>query len=176
MNRETALERRFWAFWLVGLLLLAVQIVMNVWLMTNISPLGISDHQAAGTAARVDAIQAGWVTASVMDVAVISMCVDLIFIGVYAWGAWAGGKMFAKSPRAMLARLGTIITLAAAGFGLADYIETVCQIVQAAVTGGDDGLAGIAAQVRPVKTVFFLVTFFGILVALAIRRMTRGTA
>jgi hypothetical protein len=66
--------------------------------------------------------------------------------------------------------------LAAVGFGLADYIETVCQIVQAAVTGGDDGLAGIAAQVRPLKTVLFLVTFFGILVALVIRRMTRGTA
>jgi hypothetical protein len=176
MNRETALERRFWTFWLVGLLLLAVQIVVNVWLMTDISPLGISDHQAARMAARVDAIQAGWVRAGVMDLAVISMSVDLIFIGAYAWGSWAGGRMFAKSSRAILARLGTIIMLAAVGFGLADYIETVCQIVQAAVTGGDDGLAGIAAQVRPVKTVLFLVTFFGILVALVIRRMTRGTA
>ena len=176
MHRETALERHFWRFWLIGLLLLAVQIVMNVWLMTDISPLGISDHQAAETAARVDAIQAGWVRAGVMDLAVFSMGVDLIFIGVHSWGAWAGGKMFATSPHAMLARLGTIIFLAAAGFALTDYIETICQIAQAAVTGGDDKLAGIAAQVRPAKMVLFLVTFFGLLLALVIRRMTRATA
>lgn len=176
MHRETALERHFWRFWLIGLLLLAVQIVMNVWLMTDTSPLGISDHQAAGIAARVDAIQAGWVRAGVMDLAVFSMGVDLLFIGVYSWGAWAGGKMFAKSPHAMLARLGTIILLAAAGFALTDFLETICQIVQAAVTGGDDKLAGIAAQVRPAKMVLFLVTFFGLLMALVIRRMTRATA
>lgn len=176
MHRETALERHFWRFWLIGLLLLAMQIVMNVWLMTDASPLGISDHQAAGTAARVNAIQAGWVRAGVIDLAVISMGVDLTFIGVYSWGAWAGGKMFAKSPHAMLARLGTIILLAAAGFVLADYIETICQIVQVAVIGGNDRLAGIAAQVRPLKMVLFLVTFFGLLLALVIRRMTRGTA
>ena len=59
MRGESALERRFWTFWLVGILLLAAQIVMNIWLITDASPLGISAHQAAGSAARVDVIHAG---------------------------------------------------------------------------------------------------------------------
>lgn len=176
MRNETALERRFWTFWLIGILLLAAQIVMNVWLVTEVSPLGISDHQAAGSAARVNAIHSGWATADVMDLAIYSMELDLIFIGVYAWGAFAGGRMFAASSHAMLARLGKIIMFAAIGFAITDYAETISQLIQAAVTGGDDMLASIAATVRPIKMVLFLVTFLGVLIGLAIRRMTHRAA
>ena len=172
MRNETALERRFWTFWLLGILLLAAQIVMNVWLVTEASPLGISDHQAAGSAARVEDIHAGWVAAGVMDLAIYSMELDLIFIGVYAWGAFAGGRLFAASSQEMLARLGKVIMFAAIGFAITDYAETLSQLIQAAVTGGDDSLANIAATVRPVKMVLFLVTVLGVLIALAIRRMT----
>ncbi len=169
MRQESALERRFWTFWLSGILLLAAQIVMNVWLVTEASPLGISDHQAAGNAARVDIIHAGWVASDVMDLAIYSMELDLIFIAVYAWGAFAGGRMFAASSHAMLARLGKVIILAAVGFALTDYAETISQLIQAAVTGGDDMLSGVAATVRPIKMILFLMTFFGVLVGLAIR-------
>lgn len=169
MDSESALEKRFWTFWLSGILLLATLVVMNVWLVTVASPLGISDHQAAGNAARVDIIHADWAASGVMDLAIYGMEADLIFIAVYAWGAFAGGRMFAASPHAMLARLGKIVMVAAVGFAIADYAETISQLVQAAVTGGHDMLSGVAAIARPVKTILFLVTFFGVLVGLAIR-------
>ena len=176
MRDESPLERRFWRFWLAGLLLLAVQIVMNVWLMIDISPLGISDHQAAGSAARVDAIQFGWIAAGVMKLAVISMAVDLLYIGVYGWGAFAGGRMFAVSKMPALARLGKITMIATIGYCLADYAETICQFAQAAATGGNDALAWVAATARPIKSVLFLVTFFAILLTLAVRRRKRRMA
>ena len=173
MHGESPLERRFWRFWLAGFLLLAVQIVMNVWLITDISPLGISDHQSAANAAHVDAIQSAWMAAGVMQLAIASMAVDLIFIGIYAWGAFAGGQLFARTQNVKLARLGKMIMVAATGYCLADYAETLCQFIQAAVTGGNGWLAGIAATARPIKTVLFLVTVFAILAGLTIRRMTR---
>jgi len=174
--RETRLERRFWRFWLAGILLLAVQIVMNVWLMNDVSPLGISDHQAAGTAARVDAIQAGWVMSGVMDVALVSMAVDLLFIGVYSWGAFAGGRFFAAANGAYVSRLGKVIMFATVGFCLTDYVETISQFIQAATGTGNGMLADIAAAVRPAKSILFLVTFFGLLTALGIRRIARRAA
>lgn len=176
MRQETALERRFWTFWLSGIMLLAVQIVMNVWLVTEAAPLGMSDHQAAGNAARVDNIHASWKASGLMDLAIYSMELDLIFIGVYAWGAFAGGRMFATAPRAMLARLGKVIMVAAVGFAVADYAETISQLIQVAVGGGHDMLSGIAATARPIKTILFLVTFFGVLIGLAIRSRKRRAA
>lgn len=175
MRKETALERRFWTFWLLGILLLAAQVVMNVWLTTDAAPLGISDHQAAGTAARVNIIHAGWVASDVMDLAIYSMELDLIFIAVYAWGAFAGGRMFAASSHPMLARLGKVIIAAAIGFAITDYVETISQLTQAALIGGHDMLAGVAATARPVKMILFMVTFFGVLIGLAIRNWKSRT-
>ncbi|RRQ52074.1 hypothetical protein [Sphingorhabdus wooponensis] len=169
MLKETAQEKRFWAFWLLGILLLAAQIVMNVWLVTDATPLGMSDHQAAGNAARVDYIHAAWAASGVMDLAIYSMELDLIFIGIYAWGAFAGGRMFAAVPHPMLARLGKVIMVAAIGFAITDYAETISQLIQAAFTGGHELLSSVAATARPIKTILFLVTFFGVLVGLAIR-------
>lgn len=169
MRGETVLERRFWTFWLSGILLLAVQIVMNVWLVTEATPLGMGDYQAAGNAARVNYIHAAWAASGVMDLAIYSMELDLIFIGIYAWGAFAGGRMFAAAPHPMLARLGKVIMVAAIGFAITDYAETISQLIQAAFTGGHELLSGVAATARPIKTILFLVTFFGVLVGLAIR-------
>lgn len=169
MRGETVLERRFWTFWLSGIFLLAVQIVMNVWLVTEATPLGMGDHQAAGNAARVNYIHAAWAASGVMDLAIYSMELDLIFIGIYAWGAFAGGRMFSAAPHPMLARLGKVIMVAAIGFAITDYAETISQLIQAAFTGGHELLSGVAATARPIKTILFLVTFFGVLVGLAIR-------
>ncbi|WP_445783836.1 hypothetical protein [Sphingorhabdus sp.] len=176
MRDESALERRFWTFWLVGILLLAAQIVMNVWLVTDASPLGMSDHQAAVSAGRVNIIHTGWAASGVMDLAIYSMELDLMFIVVYAWGAFAGGRMFAASSHAMLARLGKVVMFAAIGFAISDFAETISQLVQAAGAGGVDLLANIAAKMRPIKMILFLVTFFGLLVALGIRRKARHVA
>jgi hypothetical protein len=173
---ETLLERRFWRYWLGGLLILAVMIAMNPWFTNPVSPWGIRDHQSAGTAIRVDAIQAAWRAAGVMDLAQLGIAIDLIYIGVYSFGAYCGGRLFAQSARPHIRRLGWVIVAAALIVGVADYIETICQFVQALTFKGDDMLAGIAATAQPIKSTAFLVSFFGLLAALFLRRMARRAA
>ena len=57
---ETSTETQFWRYWLFGLLLFAAMIALNPTLSTSVSPMGISDHQTAGTAAKVDSIEIRW--------------------------------------------------------------------------------------------------------------------
>lgn len=170
---ETGLERRFWRFWLSGLLLLALLILSNIWLMTEVAPAGIGDHQLAGTAARVDAIHASWRAAGVMGLAKLGMIGDLVFIGIYSVGSVAGGLLFIRTYQPILRRLGVLVVVAALVFCLADYVETICQFIQTSRERGNDSLAAIAASVRPAKSVAFLSTFFGLLAALFLRRTAR---
>lgn len=170
---ETILERRFWRFWLGGLLILAIMIAMNPWFSNAVSPWGIRDHQSAATALRVDAIQAAWQAAGVMDLARFGIALDLIYIGIYSFGAYCGGRLFAQSARPHIRRLGWVIVAAAIIVGVADYTETLCQFVQAMTFRSSDTLAGIAATAQPIKSLAFLTSFFGLLAALFLRRMAR---
>jgi hypothetical protein len=174
--KEDKLEKRFWRYWLGGLLILAIMIAMNPWFTNDVSPWGIRDHQSAGTALRVDAIQAAWQATGVMDLARFGIALDLIYIGVYSFGAYCGGRLFAQSERPALRRLGWIIIAAAVVVGVADYAETICQFVQAMTFKGDDMLASIAATAQPIKSTAFLTTFIGLLAALLFRRMARRAA
>ncbi len=176
MQTESKLERNFWQFWLGGLLILTAMIAMNPWFVTDVSPWGIRDHQSAGTAARVDAIQTAWQSAGVLGRARLGMAIDLIYIAVYSFGAYCGGRLFAQATKPALRRLGWIIVAAAIILGVADYVETVCQFIQIMQFKGSDLLAHIAATAQPIKTTAFLTSFFGLLVALFLRRMTRRTA
>ena len=166
---ESTLERNFWRFWLGGLLILAAMIAMNPWFVTDVSPWGIRDHQSAGSAARVDAIQAAWQAAGVLGQARLGIAIDLVYIAVYSFGAYCGGRLFAQSQNVSLRRLGWIIVAAAVVVGIADYAETICQFIQVMQFKGSDLLAGIAATAQPIKTTAFLVSFFGLLTALLIR-------
>jgi hypothetical protein len=172
---ESKLERRFWRFWLSGLLLLALMIAMDTAFSNEISPLGMRDHQTAGTALRVDAIQWAWQATGVLNLARFGMATDLVYIAIYAFGAYCGGRLFSQSPKPVLRRLGWVIVAAAIIGGAADVIETSCQFAQIMMLKGSDLLAGVAATAQPVKTIAFLVTFFGLLMALYIRRTTRRT-
>lgn len=176
MNAETTVERGFWRFWLAGLMLFAIMIALNPSITNSVAPMGISDHQSAGTAARIDAIQSAWQADGVLWLARLSMAIDLLFIGIYSWGAWLGGKLMCAEKAPGLARLGLAIMVAAALFCLTDYAETVSQFIQVMQFKGSDTLAALAASVRPVKTVAFLVTFVGLLAALLLRRMARRSA
>jgi hypothetical protein len=169
---ESKLERNFWRYWLGGLLILAIMIAMNPWFSNDVSPWGIRDHQSAGTGARVDAIQAAWQTAGVMGLARIGMAIDLVYIGVYSFGAFCGGRLFSASRHFSLRRLGWVVVVASIVVGVADYAETICQFVQAMTFKGSDRLAAIAETAQPIKSIAFLITFFGLLAALAVRRMT----
>ena len=173
---ETLLEKRFWRYWLGGLLILAIMIAMNPWFSNEVSPWGIRDHQWAATALRVDAIQAAWQAAGVMDLARFGIALDLVYIGIYSFGAYCGGRLFAQSENTSLRRLGWVIVAAALVVGVADYVETICQFVQAMTFKGSDLLAGIAATAQPIKSTAFLTSFFGLLAALLLRRMARAKA
>lgn len=173
---ESKLERNFWRYWLGGLLLLAVMIAMNPWFSNDVSPWGIRDHQAAATAARVDAIQSAWQAAGVLNLARLGMAIDLIYIAVYSFGAYCGGRLFSQASQPMLRRLGWVIVAATIMLGIADYIETICQFVQIMTLKSSDLLAGIAATAQPIKSTAFLITFFGLLAALFLRRMKRRAA
>jgi hypothetical protein len=173
---ESPLEKRFWRYWLGGLLLLAIMIAMNPWFSNEVSPWGIRDHQSAATALRVDAIQAAWQAAGVMDLARLGMAIDLVYIGIYTFGAYCGGRLFTDSDRPFLRRLGWVIVAAALVVVVADYAETLCQFVQVMTLKGSDMLAGIAAFAQPIKSVAFLTTFVGLLAALLFRRMARRAA
>ena len=172
---ESTLERRFWRFWLSGLLLLALMIAMDPAFSNEISPLGMRDHQTAGTALRVDAIQWAWQATGVLNLARFGMAIDLVYIAIYAFGAYCGGRLFSQSPKPVLRRLGWVIVATAIMGGAADAIETSCQFAQIMMLKGSDLFAGVAATAQPVKTIAFLVTFFGLLMALHIRRTTRRT-
>jgi hypothetical protein len=169
-------ERNFWAYWLSGLLLFAIMALMNVFLSLPTSPMGIIDHQTAGTGARVDDIQFGWKAGGTLTLARISMALDLVFIAVYSRGAYLGGRVMRQESSPMLKRLGALIVIAAAFYPFLDYAETICQFIQVMTFKGSDLLAGIAASVRPFKSVDFLITLTGLLIALALRRTARRKA
>ena len=60
-------------------------------------------------------------------------------------------------------------------FGMADYLETVCQLVQLVREQGSDILAGTAALARPVKMIAWIVGTIAMIAALIWRwRETRA--
>ena len=160
-------------WWLWGLVAFAVVIALSAAITAPESvTLGISEHQAAGTAARVDEIQAQWAAGGVRTVAIISMIGDLIFIGIYGWGSWLAGRSFMAMGGA-LRLAGAVIALAALVFVVTDYTETLLQLVQMLRNEGSDAMAGIAAAVLPVKIIAWLVTFGGMLLTLGLARLIR---
>jgi hypothetical protein len=173
---ESPIEKQFWRYWLAGLLLFALMIAMNPSISNGAAPLGISDHQVAGTAAKIDAIQRQWQADGVLWLARLSMAIDLVFIAVYAWGAWCGGKVMRSAAAPAAAKLGLLIMVAAAIFFVADYAETISQFVQVMQFRGSDVLAGIAATAQPVKTLAWITTFIALLAALWFRRNARPKA
>ncbi len=173
---ETSIEKNFWRYWLFGLLLFAAMIALNPTLSTSVSPMGISDHQTAGTAAKIDAIQRAWQAAGVLLIARASMMIDLLFIGVYSWGAWNGGKFMRRDASPNVRRIGGLVMGASLVFLVTDYAETFCQFIQVMQFKGNNALANVAATVQPVKTLAWIVTFVGLLAALLLRRMARRSA
>lgn len=145
------LRRAFLWTWVGGLVLFAIVIVLGMPLVLTEVPGGILDHQAAGTAAEVDRIQSAWRAAGLWNQATLAMMGDLLFIGVYGIGCVLGGLYFRRSAQGWMTVAGSIALASGAVFLLTDYAETISQIVQLWRFEGDDGLAGLAATVRPWK-------------------------
>ena len=166
--------RNFWIFWLSGLTVFAVVVATGAPLMTDIAPGGILDHQSAGSAERVDAIQKSWADAGLLNHAKWSMIGDLIFIGLYTIGGIIGGRLLwqdAWSPS--LKKLGLALILVYFLFGLTDYLETISQIIQLIRLEGSDTLAGIAALAQPPKIATWIIGTVGMVIALIWYRRQR---
>jgi hypothetical protein len=157
-------------WWLWGLLAFVIVIALSMAVTHPESvTLGIAEHQAAGSAARVDEIQDQWREGSVRTLAIVAMLGDLVFIGIYGWGSWLAGRSF-MAMRGSARMLGILIAISAIIFLVTDYTETILQVVQLLSQQGSDWMAAVAATVRPVKILAWIATFGGVLMALAIRR------
>jgi hypothetical protein len=168
------LERKFWLFWIAGLVIFALARIPHAPLAIDAVPEGILDHQAAGSAAVVDQIQAAWRFAGLRSTAIFAMCHDLVFIGVYGMGSYWGGRLFMADPtRPRLAFLGKIIMQAAIVFLVTDYVETGLQLMQLLRDSGVDWMAATAAFAQPIKIASWIITFVGIVSALIMRRFVK---
>lgn len=159
--------RNFWIFWGGGMALFLYLVATGGVLETAVAPGGIFDHQSALTGERVDAIQQSWAAAGVLDTARWGMIADLVFITLYMSGGIIGGRLIwqrAQSPT--LKKVGLLCVLSYFLFGLTDYIETICQLVQLAREQGSDILAATAAMARPVKTMAWIVGTVAMIAAL----------
>lgn len=170
--RDAPIEQRFISLWLAGLVLFAGVVWLSLPLAIDAVPGGIVDHQAAGTAAEVVRIQQAWAAADLTGQARLAMLGDVVFIVIYAMGAWFGGLVFMQDARPRMKRLGWLLAATAALFLVSDLAETLAQIVQLMRERGSDGLAALAATAQPIKMVAFLVTLFGVIAGLAIRRFS----
>ncbi|QYJ06299.1 hypothetical protein [Qipengyuania flava] len=156
--------------WLWGLLAFAIVIALSLAITAPEDvTLGIAEHQAAGSAARVDEIQAQWREGGVRTLAIVAMLGDLVFIGIYGWGSWRAGRSF-MAGTGSVSMLGLLVAISALVFLVTDYTETILQLIQLIQDKGSDAMAAVAATVRPIKMLSWIATFGGVLMALAIRR------
>ena len=165
-------KRRFLRLWIGGLVLFAIVIFIGLPLGIEEVPRGVLDHQAAGTAEEANRIQTAWIAAGLYSRAQFAMLGDLIFIGVYGFGSYLGGRWLLKEHSGLLKAIGVAVAAAAVIFLITDYAETIAQFIQLNAQRGDDTLARLAAMARPIKVFAWTVTFIGILAALGIRRFS----
>lgn len=167
---------KFMLLWPLGLVLFAGVIWLGLPLDIEGVPGGILAHQAAGDGRSIDLIQRAWMDAGLYDRARYAMFGDIVFITVYGLGSWYAGLHFMQDPATRMRRMGIMLVIAAALFIATDYAETFAQIIQLQQERGSDAMASVAATVRPVKIAAWLVTFFGMIAALVVRRISARPA
>ena len=165
ISRRTAL---FW--WTGGLIAFAIVVAISLPLAVDGVAGGITDHQGAATAERVDAIHEAWRAAGVLDLARWAMIGDLIFIAIYSAGAILAGLYYRSVARPVVRTLGNVALIAGALFLITDMTETVLQLYQLITMRGNDGLAMTAALCGPPKIASFIVSAIAVLAALIVDR------
>lgn len=170
------LHTAFLTVWISGIVAFSVVIALSLPLTITAVPGGIGDHQAAGSAAVVNAIHAAWGAAGLMGLARTAIIADLVFIIIYGIGSVLGGLYFRSLGTGLSRHLGTAIALCGIVFLVSDLGETSAQLLQVIAGEGSDRLAGLAAMLRPIKMASWAFTFLGILAALGIQRRQLGKA
>jgi hypothetical protein len=156
--------------WLISLAVFVGVMILSSMITQGDVTYTIVDHQAAATAEKVDEIQTQWRDGGVRNAAIIAMIGDLAWIWIYALGSYLAGREFASKREGALRITGWIIAVSGVVFGITDYTETAAQFIQLLQDSGNDTLAGIAAFMQPIKVTAFLVSFFGIILALVVDR------
>jgi hypothetical protein len=166
----------FWLLFAAGWGLFAYLAATNGRMATPVSPGGILDHQVAGTAAQANAIQQAWADKGELGFARTSMSVDLVFIAVLTAAGVYGGLAIARVAKGPVLRaLGNIAALLFVAYAVADYVETVCQLMEA-INGGDDQLARTAAIANKPKIYAFLAGHLALFAGLIGVFLRRGSA
>ncbi|APG62772.1 hypothetical protein LPB140_08205 [Sphingorhabdus lutea] len=163
------IEKYWLRLWLIGIILLSMMIFLNRHIVNDITIGGIMDHQLATNAARVNEIQDSWMINGQLDMARLSMAIDLFFIAIYSMGAFGAGRVLSKKSSALYVKLGWLIMFSAAIFCLTDYAETICQNIQIWQMGGDDKMAKLAANMQIPKNIAFLISLIGIIIILFVQ-------
>jgi len=160
-------KKSFWTLWGSGLGVFALIVMSSGLLQTEVAPLGIIDHQAAGSAERIDEIQQSWRAAGVLTAARWSMIADFFFITLYGLGGIIGGRLiWREGYNPNLKKLGLLSIISYAIFWICDYIETGAQFYQLVQFRGSDFLAETAAIAQPVKMVFFTLALLSTILCL----------
>lgn len=162
-------------FWIIGIAMLIALFVIGAFTHAE-TQFNILDHQAAGTARKVDEIQQDWRDGGVFAASLVSMFGDLLFIGAYTWGAIRAGMSMRASSSWPLSALGLITIAAGVIFCVADYSETIAQIAQMFRGTGSDTLAALAATMQPIKSATFLLTIATVIVGLVVARFSSSNA
>lgn len=165
-------EKAPFKFWLLGLGILGSLLIAGM-LAGDASQYNIVDHQAAGTAEMVNTIQADWRANGLRNTVIYGMIADFVFIAIYSWGSFVAGRSLYRSGNTLAQLLGGVVVAAAIVFLLSDYLETILQFIQMLRDEGVDWMAATAATAQPIKFAAFYVTFFGVIVALIVRFVTR---
>lgn len=159
--------------WLASLVIFALVVIVSVSITSGDVTLGISEHQAATSADRVDEIQTQWRDGGVRGLAIFAIICDLAWIWIYALASFQVGKGFATRRQGFLRTVGLVICMSAVVFALTDYTETILQLIQLLRDVGSDQMAQVASTVQPIKIYSFLVAFILVTAALVIDRFSR---
>ena len=154
-------RRAPWGWWLAGLALFALVVALSAPLGEE-SRFGLVDHQVAGSARMVDTIQADWRANGLRSRAIAVMLVDLVFIGVLAFGAWRMGRSHRGAPWPAVRVMGVFLIVCALVFAVTDYLETALQFIQLLNERGSDWMARVAAAMQTPKLVALTGSILGV--------------
>jgi len=156
----------FMRFWISGIIFAISLILANFGLFTDVAPFGVVDHQVAGTAIRIDAIQESWKAANRLGFAKFLMVADFFFIATYFTGALLGGILMRADENVRIRQLGFMVILGALLFFVFDYLETIPEAIQLFNMQGDDSLAALSSSAFLPKIFGMVLTLVGLTIKL----------
>ncbi|WOE76549.1 hypothetical protein [Alterisphingorhabdus coralli] len=171
----SATKKNFLIFWLSGWALFCCIVALEPPQPPGITGFDMEAHRMAGSAETVNTIHAYWQGEGVYNRALWSLVVDMLFITAISIGGILGGRLLQQNEAKTVRFIGLVAIAAHAVFWLVDYGETLSQLVQMVHGQGYDILAGIAAFMRPIKLLVFLIGFLALVIGYGASRILSTT-